>query len=223
MKRLFLSFLLLTVGMPGAYAAVDPTELNISIYKMYVSDSEDCSNPITVFDAETDSSLFPFGFSEQNVLTDPTFGEGSIENGTYPCIIFKMSDIINFTPEETEGNCIAGTPYELDVCVDRGQGAPVTNAETGETFECSATIDESVPIWLYVSTGATSSGGGEGSNPMEPPTGAGDAEHGINLGSALVVNGALTAVLVVDGNGKITTNSEGECEMQPPVFSFETE
>ena len=54
--------------------------------------------------------------TEVDFLARPTLGSGNPPDGTYQCVIIKMSDLIKFTPSATAGLCTAGTQYTADIC-----------------------------------------------------------------------------------------------------------
>lgn len=185
--------------------AVDPAELKVKIYKFAVSESELCTNPITVFE---DSNP-----EYQDFYSNPTIGDGNFDDGTYPCVILEMSDTLKFTPAETEGACVEGEEYEINVCRD-------SESKLIDGTEVNCTNSEQ-KVALYLSTASTETNGTEGHNAFMPPTVDGDSAHGLNLADALVKSGSITGVFVVNGDGKVEENDG--CDHQPPVFTFTTE
>ncbi len=219
MKKLLLPLLLALLASPSVKAASDPENLFTKVYKMYVSENADCSDPVLVMDAETvlGEALIPM-----DMLLGPTLGSGEIADGTYECIVLKMSDQMSFTASATDGACTAGETYDLDVCMDYGvesEAAFTTNPVTGVETQCADAEGTDDTIYVYVSTNSTGEGGGESSNPLQPPTSEGDAAHGIMLTSPLVVDGDAEVTFVIDGTGKVESNF-GNCDMQPPTFGF---
>jgi hypothetical protein len=93
----------------------------------------------------------------------------------------------------------------------------------GTLSACSPVEGHEDLVVLYLSVGATDRGVGKDSGPHNgflPPTQAGDSAHGMNLGAPLVVNGPSVGTFVIDARGKVTVDN-GQCGMQPPLFSFE--
>lgn len=192
----------------GANSGLNPSSLKLKVYKFAVSTSELCTNPVTVF---TNSSP-----TYKDVYASPNFGSGLPTPDTYKCVIIEFSDQIKYVPAttSTSGNCVAGTEYTLDVC---RSGSTSTLADgTSVTCNTSATEDR---VGIYISTGATSTGGGSGNNAFAPPSYVGDSASGLNLGSALVVTTSGSGQLIVNGAGKVE-DSGAACDHQPPLFSF---
>ncbi len=195
-------------GGGGTLQASNPLQLKVKVYSIYLSTSEFCTSPKQVFN---DTSP-----SYKNVLDHPTLGSASNAdgswNGTYKCIIIKMSDVIKFTPATTDGTCQANTEYTLDVC---GSGYS-TKDINGNSSNCDST--DNTP-YLYLSTASTSEGGTVDDKPWVPPV-SGTLTNGFKLQNAFVVSGAKTGTFNVDGSGKVDGSSSQGCDMQPPSFSF---
>ena len=88
-------------------SALDASSLKLQVYSVMLSTSPQCTSPITVFSSATPT--------EVDFLATPTLGSGNPPDGTYHCVIIKMSDLIKFTPSTTGGSCAAGTEYVADV------------------------------------------------------------------------------------------------------------
>src|SRR5882672_8945007 len=88
--------------------ALDASSLKLQVYSVMLSTSPLCSNPVTVFSSPT--------ATEVDFLSTPMLGSGNPADGTYQCVIIKMSDLIKFKPSSTSGTCTAGTEYVADVC-----------------------------------------------------------------------------------------------------------
>ncbi len=102
------------LAIPSARASVTASVFELKIYKFAVSTSEDCSNPIIVYEnAAPEYSDFAKG---------PTFGSWHLADGTYKCVMFEMSDHIRYTPGTNEGACLQGKAYTDDVCRKHGDG-----------------------------------------------------------------------------------------------------
>ncbi len=210
-------FIVTLLMAPQAMAAVDTAEANIKLYQAYFSENEDCSDPILFLDGEEEA----LGYFEVDMAASPTIGDGSIAEGTYQCVIFKMSDQVTFTPSATEGDCIAGTEVEMDVCRDYGEEstAPtVTDAVTGEEATCADADGTEDTIWVYVSTGSTTTGGDEDHNAFAPPTDS-EPTNGFLLSDEIVISGDITGTFIFGTDDKVSA-SFGECDMQAPDFGF---
>lgn len=214
MRTLLLLLLSFALNIHASDLNIDPSFLKIKVYKFAVSTSPFCTNPVTVI--ENDSPTYT------DVLSNPDFGDGTITDGTYPCVIIEFSDTIKYAPNanSTSGNCTNGTEYTLDVCNASGGGTfKLVNGTTGT---CASGEQR---VAMYLSTTSTSTGGG--ANAFLPPVTTSDGTKGFNLGSALEVSGTSIAKFVVNGTDKICDTNDGSCngaatscEMQPPLFSF---
>jgi hypothetical protein len=210
MNKLLLVSFLLSSQIYGADLSLDPTYLKLKVYKVAVSTSVLCTDLITVLDESSPNY--------QDVLTSPTFGSGTLANGTYPCVVIEFSDRIKYSPStsSTSGNCVQNTEYTLDVC---SSGSSKNIA--GDTVTCDATENQ---VAMYLSTTSTNT---TGSDAFNPPTQLSDATYGFNLANALTVSASTVGTFVVNGTDKICdtndsscSGSASTCEMQPPIFSF---
>jgi hypothetical protein len=102
------------LSIPRADAAVSPAGFYMKIYKFAVSESADCSNPLVVYENATPDYV--------DFTGDPVIGSSAIKDGTYPCVIFEVSDAIRFSPTASEGACEKGVNYMIDVCADHSSG-----------------------------------------------------------------------------------------------------
>ncbi|NCN26586.1 hypothetical protein GW915_03340 [bacterium] len=190
-------------------SAISPSELQIKVSQFWISTSADCSNPILVFE--------DLGADYQNILTTgtkPTFGRGSVEPANYKCVIMGMNDIIQYRPASSDGQqCVAGELETLDVC---GAGSGSFDHPEGSVYAdgtCSGANDV-VPLYL-------SNFSGSNGDAFNRPTESGSG-NGISLSGELEVGTAsVNSFFVVDGTDQVST-SGGNCEMQPPTFSFVT-
>lgn len=190
-------------GLAAAFAALDPSEFNIKIYKFAVSANANCSNPITVYENSAPTLT--------NFLGSPTIGSGTLEDGTYPCVIFEVSDNMTFKPATSEGACIANTTFTMDIC--RPDSTGLSTLVDGTVTTCTGTsTPPRVPgddrIAIYMSTGGTDEA--EAFNPGSP----------ITLGAPFVVAGSAVATFVADGTGAVEDQGS-DCDMGAPAFSFE--
>lgn len=187
-------------------ALTDATLFKLKVYKVAVSTSNLCTNLQTVYTNNNPSYA---------TFDGTAFGSMTVPDGTYPCVVFEVSDVIKFTPASTSGAaCIEGTEYSREVCRDGGGSGLLIN---GDTFTCS---NGEQRMGIYLSTASTSTGGGDDANPFTPPTADPDADRGMKLNGAFTVSGTATATFIVDGNDIVDTNGD-ECDMQPPQWGFE--
>ncbi len=196
---------------------LDPSSLSIKLYKFAVSESTLCTSPVTIFTASTPTYV--------NMLDSPEFGNGSVTDGTYPCIIIEFSSNIKYIPasDSDNGNCQTSIESTLDVC---NSGATSTLID-GTTVTCDSSEER---VAMYLSTTSTQTTGTSGHNAFEAPKTANDSTKGFNLGSSLVVDGTSAGVFTVNGSGQVCdgdasgcNGDAGTCEMGPPLFSFTKE
>jgi hypothetical protein len=191
--------------------ALDASSLKLQVYSVMLSTSPQCTSPITVF-----SSAAP---TEVDFLAAPTLGSGKPPDGTYQCVIIRMSDLIKFTPSTTSGLCNAGTQYTADVCRSDNGGTTQAPDAAGAPSACSGT--DAAPladaVYLYLTTNA-SAGSGGGSTFMQP-SGPSSA-NGLNLTAPLVIAGTAKSKFIVNATGKVGDDGVS-CGMNPPVFGFQ--
>lgn len=212
-RKIFIMGVVLIMPL-AAHALTSVTSASVRVYKMYLSTSALCTAPFQTVDFGSSGTLV-------DMAATPTIGAGSVNTGTYPCVIFKMSDAVSFVPSANDGSlCTAGTTYTIDVCQTRGSTTvTTTNPEDGSSTTCTSGTDT---VWVYLSTGATSTTGSSTNNTFTPPTSTSDATHGLHLSSSVVISAAATGTFTfgttnkVDGSGGSTSS----CDMQPPDFGF---
>jgi hypothetical protein len=207
---------LLALVSPAAFAGPiagghDPASLKMKIYGVYASTSPQCTNPINVF---LDGSG---GYVD--ILRGPTLGGGDLADGTYHCVIIKMSDVIKHTPMVADGACVAGTEYTGEVCRAGGDGGLATGLDgaplpcTGDGTSAGAGDDT---LFMFMTDDPAAS---TGNRAFELPLAAGDGK-GIKLGAPLVISSTTRAKFVVDASGGVISGG-GECGINPPKFRFE--
>lgn len=159
---------------------------------MAVSTNANCTSPVTVID-NGDTAV------EVDVKTpNPMFGSGHIDNGTYPCIMFEVSDTIKYSGDSSvSGNCSPTSETSRDLC--RADNGGTTKLLDGSVFSCTNSADRVV---LYISTNTVANPSGNG---FVPPVGGG-SNDGVHLGSALVVSGSSRGKLVVNTDGYLCDN-----------------
>ncbi len=189
----------------------DPASLKMKIYGVWASTSPQCTNPINVFLKDTPDYV--------DILTGPALGGGDLSDGTYECVIIKMSDVIKHTPKTTDTSCIAGTEYSGEVCRAGGDGGLATDLD-GNAITCtgdgtSAGVGDDT-LFMFMTTDASAS---TGNRAFEHPLAAGDGK-GIKLGAPLVISSTTKAKFVVDATGGVVAGG-GECGINPPKFRFE--
>lgn len=206
MMKKFLTLTMSVLFFQGGYFntawgsdAGDPSAVNMKIYKTWVSANTDCSEATLIY-SESNPSY-------QNMVDNPTLGTATVPNGTYPCVVIKMSDVITGTPNytSTSGHCTPSTAIQIDVfrspdtstCPDstnvNGSGSDASPIEDGPCLYMSTVGNNSNVGWL----------------PNSP----------FPLTTPFVVTSATNGTFVADFSGKILDQG-GECGIDPPVFGF---
>jgi hypothetical protein len=179
----------------------DPAYVGLKIYQVYASPHTDCSQPIRIFESQNPSY--------QDMLQSPQIGSGAIPDGTYPCIMIEMNDVLLARPayNSTSGHCTTSTDIVLDVA--SGQfGTPYTeHPVTGERTSLINDSGTGQRVWLYMTTT-----GGVASGPWT-------RAEAMRLETPLVVNGDKVGIFVADFRGQVQDNF-GTCGCEAPVFSF---
>lgn len=232
MKKIILfAALALFVSAP-AMAAVNTSEALVKVYKAWISTDPTCApgNLTLIYNAETDTSNLTRAenalgwYTVQDMVQNPTIGTASVAAGTYHCIVFEMSDNLTFTPSESEGLCVEGTEYTIDVCNDWGgdYSPTIVDAETGlSTGTCAQSSTNETLVWTYVSTYSTTETGDMNTECFMPPTAANDDVHGFKMASgAFTVSANFTGTFIFGTDGKINDTGGGSCNMDPPDFGF---
>jgi len=188
-------------------AGGDPSSLKVKVYAVYAAQSAQCTDPIQIF--SNDAGTFV------DFLTNPTLGDGELQDGTYNCVIIKMSSVIKHTPLTTDSTCVAGTEYTGGVCNASDSatdldGTPIVCAGDGSN---AGSVDNTVYMYLTTDSAASS-----GDRAFVHPVSAGDG-NGIHLGSPLIISATSTAKFVVDARGGVVAGG-GECGINPPTFDF---
>lgn len=195
-------------GAPGGASFVSPPDsgitfggaasFTVTVYSLYVSANNDCSNPVLVQDLGANGV-------DKEFMSGPVLFEGSPAAGTYPCVMMKMSDVLRMKPSTTFGACNAGTEYSGDIYRDGESDWVDVNLAT-----VTGTGTETVPSNDHVTIFIT-----------RDPSAAqarGISEHQlVGLQTSLVVPGQST--FHVDASNAVATDGT-QCGMEKPVFSF---
>lgn len=192
-------FFLLGFNAFSADSGINPTSLYVKVTKVLISESVYCTDPITVF--EDANALY------RNIFLGPNFGDGSVPNATYNCVILEISDIIKPTPgsNSSSGNCLNGVQYSQDICTSGSY-----ELVDGTTGTCSGSEQTVV---IYVSTASSGTG-----SSFVPPT-VSDLTNGLVLANAFVVDGSSNGTFTVNAANLITDNGSS-CDLGQPTMSF---
>ena len=207
MKTLLLTLIAPLFLSLSSHAAGDPSSLKIKIYSVYASLSAQCTSPIQIFNNATGTFV--------DFISSPILGGGDLADGTYNCIIIKMSSIIKHTPKTTDVSCIAGTEYTGGVCNVSDTATDLNNTTIGCMGNGTNTGSVDNTVYMYLTTDTLAS---TGNKAFIHPMAVGDG-NGIKLTSPLVISSTSKAKFVVNANGKVVSGG-GECGINAPVFSF---
>ncbi|MEO8451883.1 MAG: hypothetical protein ABI647_18980 [Gemmatimonadota bacterium] len=171
--------------------------LPITFYALLISPNADCSAPVLVQE-------FPGG-EVKDFMLNPVLFEGSPANGSYQCVIFKMSDVLRVTPSTSFGACHVNTEYAGDIYKD---GETDWKDEHGSAIvghgSEEAPVDDHVALFLTRSPEAALA---RGISPHQT----------LQLLSNLIVPGQSTFTL--DASNAVLS-AGGFCGIQPPQPSF---
>ena len=183
-------------------AAVDPSVAEIRFCRAYVSENEDCSNPVFLASGSSNCSTF-------NMNGSPTLGQGNIPEKKYKCFIMEMMDNVHAVSSGSSGSaCVAGTEINLDICQ---AGSSTMNPFTLALIPCTSKIDR---VFLYISVVSMSEAG---ENPFQPPRN-GVVTNGIKLQNEIDTTTG-SGSFIFDTRGTIITLN-GACNMEAPKFGF---
>jgi hypothetical protein len=195
-----------------SWAAGDPSKILVTIYGVAVSTTTDCSNPIVLFDSSSGV--------QADFLNNPILGGGNIPDGTYPCVMINMSDVVQFVPKTSDGvSCVAGQTYSIDICrsdngcsFDVRQGTTFSTNNSGHGTNTSPSSDI---VTMFLTTTAAANG----SDNFRKPASTSDTTRGIPLLSPFVVSGSSAGKFVVNATNQVSSNG-GLCGLDAPAFSF---
>lgn len=125
---------------------VDPSSFSVAFFEIRLSPNTDCSGPyVTVMTASPARRV--------DMKTDPEIVRVSgLADGDYPCLAMRISDVIEYVPETTDGGCTGGVNYTHDIYRAEEttpyldiSGNPITARGTETT-----PIED--PVWAFAST-----------------------------------------------------------------------
>lgn len=208
--RCLISLVLLSFAFSAHAAALNASSLKLSVYSVMLSTSPLCTSPVTIFNSATPV--------EVDFLATPTLGSGNPPDGTYNCVIIKMSDLIKYKPSTTSGTCSGATEYIADVCRSDNGGSTLAPDAAGAATVCTGTNSTASAdaVYLYLTTNTSAGTGGQ---TFRQPA-ATNSTNGLNLAAPLVISGTARSKFVVNANGKVD-DTQSPCDMNPPLFGFE--
>lgn len=180
-------------GLWGAASSV-----TIHLYALWISHSPDCADPVLV-------QQLPAAGVDQDFMQNPVLFQGSPANGSYQCVMFKMSDVLRMKPATSFGACVANVEYSGDIYRE-GENDwkdvdlnPITGSGTDES-----PVNDHVTIFMTRSPAAAIARGISENQIVE-------------LGSNLIVPGQST--FVMDASQAVLSWGTG-CGLEKPAISF---
>jgi hypothetical protein len=174
------------------------SSVTIHLYALWISQSANCSNPILV-------QQHPAAGVDRDFLLNPVLFQGTPANGSYQCVMFKMSDVLRMQPATSFGACVAGVEYRGDIYRE-GESDwkdielnPIIGSGTDED-----PLDDHVTIFMTRSPAAAIARGISENQIVE-------------LGSNLIVPGQST--FVMDASQAVLSWGDG-CGLEKPAISF---
>lgn len=86
----------------------DPSAVRIGMYTLWISSNGDCSAPTLVQDYGDAGEV-------KDLVQNPVLFSADAAEGTYECVIIRMSDVIGFESASSFGTCEADVAYEQDI------------------------------------------------------------------------------------------------------------
>jgi hypothetical protein len=186
----------------AAKGTIDAASMTITIYKFAVAAGPDCSNPTVVFSSDAGVA--------NDLLSNPTYGSGRVDPGTYECVLIEMSKIIETSASATSGSCVAGQMFSDVICRD-GQPAQLID---GTPVTCDADATNPQHVTLFITTASAGMGG---DRALLPPINAMDTTSGLALTAPLVVTADTPVTLTVDPR-QFLDGSNSICSTSAPSF-----
>jgi hypothetical protein len=175
---------------------VNPNYVKVKIFEVRASPNEDCSNLVPIFNNASPDYM--------DAAHNPTFGTGSLPNGTYKCFAIKMSDNIKSQPasnQGTRGKCVGG---QGEVVQDVAQPwTPGIYSQAPDGTHIPLTVGEDI-VWLYWRIGGSSGDDPTGDRSFRP-------DKGMLLSAPLTVVGDKDLTFVFNFDGKVGESCDSGC------------
>jgi hypothetical protein len=207
--RLGAAVVALALAIPASTAAgkgtIDAASITIKVYKFGVATGKDCKNPVVVF--TSDAGI------ENDLLSNPTYGAGPVDPGTYECVIIELSKVIKTSAASGSGSCVQGQQFS-DVICNEGQ---LSQLFDGTPVTCAGGTTNDQHVTLFVTTASVGLGG---DRALLPPTSATDTTSGLLLTAPLVVGGDTPVTLTVDPR-QFLDDTSATCTTSAPSFAVD--
>jgi len=198
------------VAMANITNGVNPNYVKVKVYEVQASQNDNCSNPVRIFSNANPAYV--------DAAHSPTFGAGSLPQGTYRCFMLKMDDHIISQPSVDQGQhgaCVGNqTVVTQDIAAPHGSPGIYSQAPDGSHIPIT---DGEEIVWLYWRTGGSIGGPNQDPDMSFVPT------KGMLLAAPVTVSGDrdLTFVFNFDGKEGEDTNDGTHyyCSADAPVMS----
>jgi hypothetical protein len=176
-----------------------PSSITIRMYALWISQQADCSAPELV-------QTYGTVGQDKDFVENPVLFSGTPADGTYPCVMFQMSDVLRMKPATSFGACVAGMEYSGDIYRDGESDWKNVdlNPIVGHGTD-AAPLDDHVTIFFARDTAAVLARG-VSTHQLVP------------LGSDLIVPGQST--FYMDAHEAVQTDGTN-CGLEPPHVSFQ--
>lgn len=187
-----------TEGVPDDVLWGPAGSVTIHLYALWISNSANCSNPVLV-------QQHPAAGVDRDFMQHPVLFQGSPANGSYQCVMLKMSDVLRMRPATTFGSCVENVEYSGDIYRDgETDWVDVDLNPIVGTGSDELPLDDHVTIFMTRSPAAAIARGISENQIVE-------------LGSNLIVPGQST--FVMDASHAVLSWGSG-CGLEKPEISF---
>lgn len=155
-----------------AVQELEASSVLVTVYKIALSTSNLCTNPITIFQSSTGTQV--------DIKQVPTLGKGKMDSGTYHCLMVEVGKMFNVAASTTQNgnaNTTCTTAVNRRICAD-GQTSKLVD---GTAVTCQNAQDAQ-KVTLYFTTISTNNTvTTTTTNALMPPQTTGDTTHGFQL------------------------------------------
>jgi len=151
---------------PATPPTIDATSIKYKVYKIAMSLSAECTNPVTLLESAAGV--------QSDLMTTPTFAKGKIAAGTYRCVMVELSKNINTT---AGGTCT--TARDNLICPD----SDTSKLINGTSVTCSGGTGNDQRVVLYYTTLSAQT---SGARALLPPLNGTDTTSGVTLSTPIV-------------------------------------
>jgi hypothetical protein len=197
--------LAMSASTQAGKGTIEAASITITVYELAMATGKDCKSPVVVFKSDTGV--------ENDLVSNPTFGAGPIDPGTYECVVIELSKVIKTSGKSTSGSCVQGLTFSDVICHD-GQTSRLVD---GTPVTCSGGAANAQHVTLFATTASAGQGG---DRALLPPIDASDTTSGLKLTAPLVVGGNMPVTLTVDPK-QFLDGMGPTCGTSAPTFGID--